>query len=263
VEFLADLTDMYDSHEDWTYETKNSGTDHIIGVCFNILGATAPDWLPTIFPAEAVGGGFTSRIIFVVEDGKGKTVADPNEVPVDELLEEALTKDLEKIMLMAGEMIFDPDALTCYKDWYSREDEKMRKGIQDLADPRLGGYNSRRATHVKKIAMAISSSRSSDLIVTHEDLTRALTIMETTEKKMPRVFTGLGKARFAEATEDVLYLMMKERTVTRSSILSRYYTKIDTFVLDAVEKLLSEMGAIRVERTPGLGDKIYTYIGED
>lgn len=115
---------------------------------------------------------------------------------------------------------------------------------------------------MKKIAMAISAARSNDLIITEEDFNRALKLMTTTEKKMPRVFTGLGKARFAEATEDIMYLMAKEKRVTRSSILRRHYTKIDTFVMDAVEKVLEEMKVIRIERTEGLSDKVYIYIDE-
>ena len=50
VKFLADLTDWYDSVDKWTYETKGAGTDEIKGVCFNLLGATAPDWLQSILP---------------------------------------------------------------------------------------------------------------------------------------------------------------------------------------------------------------------
>ena len=45
IAFLSNLTNWYDSSDDWTYETKGAGTDHIQGVCFNLLGATAPDWL--------------------------------------------------------------------------------------------------------------------------------------------------------------------------------------------------------------------------
>lgn len=263
VDFLAELTDMYDSADEWRYETKHFGKDVITGVCLNLLGATAPDWLPSILPAEAVGGGFTSRVIFVVEDQKGQTVADPNKYKADLKLRESLVYDLEQIMLMAGEMIFDDRAHQAYIDWYEASEVRLRNGTQDLIDPRLGGYNSRRATHLKKLSMAISASRSNDLIITHEDISRAMTILQATEKKMPRVFTGLGKARFAEATEELLYLIAKEGRVSRSSILRRFYTKIDTFVLDSVEQVLEGMKAIRIERTKGLGDKIYIYIGGD
>lgn len=262
VEFLAELTNWYDSRDEWTYETKWSGVDKITGMCVNILAGTAPDWLPSILPAEAVGGGFTSRIVFVVEDSKSKTVEDPNAFRDDLKIRDNLMYDLEQIMLMTGEMRFDEDALETYKVWYRGEDEKFKRGIQELVDPRLAGYNSRRATHVKKICMAVSAARGSDMLITKVDFQRALKLMQDTEKKMPRVFTGLGKARFSEATEDILYLLSKERVVKRSAILRRFYTKIDTFVMDSVEKMLEEMGVIKIARTPGLSDKIYTYIGD-
>lgn len=66
VRFMADLTDWYDCADEWKYETKHQGYDHIQGVCFNLLGATAPDWFTTMLPKAAIGGGFTARIIFVV-----------------------------------------------------------------------------------------------------------------------------------------------------------------------------------------------------
>jgi len=72
IKFLANLTDWYDSKDSWSYETVGRGRDSLQGLCFNLLGATAPDWLQSMLPQEAVGGGFTSRIIFVVEDKKEK-----------------------------------------------------------------------------------------------------------------------------------------------------------------------------------------------
>jgi len=261
VEFLAELTDWYDSLDEWTYETKWSGVDRIIGMCFNLLGGTAPDWLPSILPAEAVGGGFTSRIIFVVEEAKGKTVTNPNKYKEDLKLRDDLAYDLEQILLLSGEMKFTDEALAVYEKWYGEEDERLNLGTQDIVDPRLAGYNSRRATHVKKISMAISASRSNDLVITLEDFDRALTLMTTTEKKMPRVFTGLSRGRFAEAIEDVLYILASRRVITRSQILRENYLKIDTFVMDAVETMLEEMQVIKIDRTKGLGDKIYTYTG--
>jgi hypothetical protein len=59
ISFLSNLTDWYDSKDKWTYETKGAGTDQLQGLCFNLLGATAPDWLQSMLPQEAVGGGFS------------------------------------------------------------------------------------------------------------------------------------------------------------------------------------------------------------
>src|SRR5215510_75565 len=45
ISYLASLTDWYDSKDDWEYETIGRGKDSIKGVCLNLLGGTAPDWI--------------------------------------------------------------------------------------------------------------------------------------------------------------------------------------------------------------------------
>jgi hypothetical protein len=119
IKFLADLCNWYDCPPDWVYDTKNEGTDVLEGVCFNLIGATAPDWLPSILPKEAVGGGFTSRVVWIVEEDKGKTVPEPT---VDEKLQEVLEKDLERIFLMTGEFKFNEEARKHYVSWYIEQD---------------------------------------------------------------------------------------------------------------------------------------------
>lgn len=262
IDLLAMLTDWYDSLDEWRYETKWSGIFKINNMCFNLLGGTAPDWLPSILPLEAVGGGFTSRCIFVVEFDKLKTVAD--EPPVNEKLQDDLINDLESMMNMSGEMIWaGHEVANAFSDWYVREDKKLRAGTQYLIDPRFGGYNSRRATHLKKVCIALSASRGDDLIITMGDLKRGIKLLQITERKMSRVFTGLGKARFSEATEKILHVLMREHEVSRSELLRRYYRDIDTYTLDAVEEVLKQMKVMKVRPSQGLGDTIYIYVGDE
>ncbi|KKK81045.1 hypothetical protein LCGC14_2817420, partial [marine sediment metagenome] len=191
IKFLADLTDWYDSRDVWTYETKHQGTDRLMGVCLNLLGATAPDWLPSILPQEAVGGGWTSRTIFVVEEYKGKVVADPNIIGIDEKLKENLAADLEQIHLLTGQIVFSDKALACYIEWYKRQEAGIKKGIFPVPDPRFAGYTARRATHIKKVCMTVSASRGDDMIITISDFNRSLKILEMTEAKQSFTFDGL------------------------------------------------------------------------
>lgn len=262
IGMLSDLTNWYDSREEWTYETKTQGTDRVMGMCFNLLGGTAPDWLPSMLPQEAVGGGFTSRVIFVVEEHKRKVVPDPTLTKDDLDRREALLHDLEAIALVAGEMRFDPAGYQAYTEWYIREEKKLKNGGPSIADPRFMGYNARRATHVKKVAMAMSASRSSDRLVTLGDFERARLLLETVEKKMPRVFTGIGRARFAQATETVLSYLQAHRHVERSRILRQFYRDIDAYTLEQVEKVLVQMNMVRVIRGKE-GEWHYEYTGPE
>lgn len=260
IGMLSDLTNWYDSRDEWTYETKNSGTDRVMGMCFNMLGGTAPDWLPSMLPQEAVGGGFTSRCIFVVEEHKRKVVSNPNLSGDEVALRDALLHDLEAINLLAGEVRFSAAAQQRYEEWYKEEEAKYAAGKAALMDPRFAGYSARRATHIKKIAMAVMASRGDDLIISENDFARARGLLEAVERKMPRVFIGLGKARFAEATETVLLFVQSRREVSRAEVLRRYYRDVDAYTLDQVEVILSQMGMVQVLRN-GTGERLYKYSG--
>ena len=259
---LADLTDIYDSDDTWAYLTKNGEKtkDPITGPCLTILGGTAPDWIPTILPQEAVGGGWTSRVIFVVEEGKGQVVADPNQVPKNKNLEDRLMKDLEKINLLVGEYSFSKEALEAYKDWYIDQEDKLKLGTFHIQDPRFGGYVARRATHMKKIGMALSASRNDSLIVDLKDFQKAKQIIEDTEAKMMKIFSGIGKSDIAEAMNAVLSIVSLRKRIKRSEIMRILYGDIDSWMMEQVQSALVKMKLIEVIILNEENDVIYRYI---
>jgi len=254
VKFLADLTDWYNSKDFWTYRTKGSGTDEIQGICFNMLGATAPDWLISILPQEAIGGGFTSRIIFIVEENKRAIVAAPF-IP-DAKLKSALLSDLEKIHIMAGEMKMDDEALELYMNWYIKESEKPA-----LKDSRFAGYNERRATHLRKLSMICAASKRNARVIVLKDVERAMTILESAEQRMEKVFKGLGRSRYSELTMLVFEYIVREKEVNRSQILRQFYLDVDDYTCDIVTKTLLAMRVIEIETLYANGDIRYKAVG--
>jgi len=187
---LAYLTNWYDSQDDWDRSTKHQGNDDIIGMCFNLLAATAPDWLTSILTQESIGGGFTSRCIFVCEPGKRKTVTNPNLNMPNPRDREKLINDLTIIGEIIGSYLFSNEALEYYETWYRGCDKLVeRNGI--TIGQEFSGYWSRRQTHVKKISMALSASHSSARVIELDDLLRAIKMMETAEKNMSKVFGGV------------------------------------------------------------------------
>lgn len=258
---LSYLTDWFDSPREWSRKTKHQGQAEVQGMYFNLLAATAPDWIPYIFPREAVGGGFTSRCIFVVEDRKGKTIPDPNATPPDMVLRDKLRYDLEKITLMSGQFTFEKDALESYKDWYIAQDKKIDAGELASYDPALLGYLSRKATQVKKISMCLAASQSSDLKIKKSHFDRALQLLELMEQRFARVFSGVGKSRYAEEVEQILDFIRRRRKVSRGDVLKAFYRNIDGTALEAIEKVLFEMKMIKIERNTAKQETTYTYVG--
>ena len=257
VKYLANLTDWYDSKAHWEYETIGRGKDSLEGLCFNLLGATAPDWIQSMLPQEAIGGGFTSRIIFIVEEQKGKTVPKHQLTPTELALGDSLQRDLERISQLKGPFEFTPSGETSYCDWYAEQDRRIARGDMPVADRRFAAYCERRATHVRKMMMLCSASRGDSLEISHEDFDRAISMLERAELKMGMTFGGLGKARNSDITEQVMRYIQAVGVTTRSAVMSRFYRDIDQDGLRNIEATLEQMHFIEITLIPKSNDKKY------
>lgn len=262
IAYLSNLTDWYDSKDDWEYETVGRGKDTLQGLCLNLLGATAPDWIQSMIPQEALGGGFTSRIIFIVEDKKRKIV--PEYLPTEEeiLMREALQRDLERISQLAGEFKFTPAGRKKYIDWYIEQDTMLSDGKPAINDTRFGGYCERRATHLQKLMLICSASRGDSRELDSQDFDKALALLSSAEINMPRTFGGLGKSRNSDSVETVKDFIQTMKITTRSMLLKKFYRDIDPILLGSIEETLKQTQMIKVKLDPDNADKVYTWIGD-
>jgi len=108
-------------------------------------------------------------------------------------------------------------------------------------DPRFNGYIQRRPAHLIKISMTMSASRGDDLVLREMDLSRAIEVLETVEKKMPRVFSGLGKSDIADLIPRVIgWLGAKEgkRETTIAELMREFYHDADVWTMERVLKSL-------------------------
>ncbi len=261
IKYLANLTDWYDSKDDWEYETIGRGKDKLQGLCLNLLGATAPDWLQSMIPPEAVGGGFTSRVIFIVEERKRKTVPEHTVTEAELELREKLIRDLERVSKLAGPIKLSPAAKSAYVEWYLEQDANLQEGRAVIDDPRFSGYCERRTTHIRKLMLLSCVSRGDDLEVTKDDFDRALTLLLNAEIKMPKTFGGLGRARNSDIQEQIKQYIKDLGVTTRKVLLAKFYRDLSGGDLETFEKTFQQMGVVRTELSPGTGDKVYYWIG--
>jgi hypothetical protein len=263
IAYLSNLTDWYDSKDDWEYETVGRGKDTLQGLCLNLMGGTAPDWIQSMIPQEALGGGFTSRIIFIVEEVKRKIIPKYVVTPEEERLKELLQRDIERISQLAGEITFTPEAEQLYIDWYIEQDTALSAGKPVITDPRFAGYCERRATHIQKLMILCSASRGDDLKISGDDFRRALHLLTEVEKNMPKTFGGLGKSKMSDQSDAVINFIKKVGITTRKILLQKFYRDIDPMTLANVEALMQQMGVVKIKLLPDSGDKQYTWIGDD
>lgn len=179
--------------------TKGSGNDTIVNPWINLIACTTPAWIAGNFPEYMIGGGFTSRCIFVYADAKAKYVAYPGRhVPKDMAdIATRLIEDLGHISMMSGEYLLTPEALDWGEKWYSAH--YSTKNIE-LDDDRFGGYLARKQTHIHKLAMILAAAESDRLVLTAEHLSLANTMVTDLEPDMKFVFSKIGK------TEESLFV---------------------------------------------------------
>lgn len=179
--------------------TKGSGTDLVVNPWINLIACTTPAWIAGNFPEYMIGGGFTSRCVFVYAEKKAKYVAYPGMHVPKNLAQQAqmLIEDLIEISNMAGEYQLTPDAYKWGEAWYTKH--YSEKNL-DLDDDRFGGYLARKQTHIHKLAMILAAAEGPRLIITAEHLATANTMVSDLEPDMQFVFSKIGK------TEDSLYI---------------------------------------------------------
>ncbi len=253
-ELIAALCDWYDCHERWTYETIKRDKEEVIGVWVNILAGTTPDNIQSSLPMEAIGGGLTSRIIFVNEEKRGKLVIFPAATSQEHQLQQELVHDLELISLMSGCFHYTEDAMRYYADWCCEQDRNP-----PFQDRKFDGYCGRRRNHLISLAMVCSASRGNSLVLSADDFERAATMLAEVEIKMGTVFRGIGRSDVSSLINDAIVFLQNSATpdVPMFQFARRFEGDVDKFTMDRVLTTLESMNYIKVVRKPGLDSVIH------
>ena len=188
----------------WSKVTKTQGSEIIENAWVNVLACTTPDWIAGNFPDYMIGGGFTSRCVFVYADRKRKLVAYPKYSAGEELsdLRIKLVQDLGHIAnVLAGEYHLSPDARRFGESWY---EEHYRNPPAGLVGERFAGYIARKQTHIHKLAMVLAAAERDELLIEKHHLVAACGMVDSLELDMPKVFNRIGVSTDQKATKALI-----------------------------------------------------------
>ena len=187
------LIELWDGKKTYEKITKMSGNDTIEAPWINLQAGTTPHWVADNMPQAMIGGGLSSRCIFVYGDTKDKYCAYVDEFvgKEDASLRLKLIQDLEHIAMLCGKFTIDERARAWGRQWY---ETFWKNASARMDDQMLEGYAARKQTHMHKVAMVLSASRSDSLIITEYDLQLANQMLEDLEADMHRVFSRIGRS---------------------------------------------------------------------
>lgn len=211
-QMVTNLITLYDGRKLFEKITKGSGNDVVQNAWFNLIACTTPSWIQENIPEGMIGGGLSSRIVYVYAETKERFVPWPADVVPPDAAETArrLISDLERISLLSGPFIVTPAA----KEWNDKWYRKHYNGGSNLSDERFGGYVSRKQTHICKLAMVISASQRDDLTIGLEDIVTAYDMVTDLEADMPRVFALVGKTPEGRQSDRFIEFIRRRQIVS-------------------------------------------------
>jgi hypothetical protein len=256
VDILVDLWDGQVGK--FEKETKASGNDKIENPWINIIACTTPAWISGNFPEYMIGGGFTSRCIFVFSEEKRQLIAYPAQhVPPDFKQKRAdLIHDLEIISNLIGEYIIHPDAIAWGEEWYANH---WKNKPPHLDNGQFGGYLARKQTHIHKLSIIIAASKRDELTILRDDLIFSEKMVTALEHDMPKVFSQIGQNEVTRGMAELVTIVQRYGTVNETTLYKELFRIMG---YDEFSKALSSASrANRVSITQTGPDRIITFIG--
>ena len=253
-ELIAALCEWYDCHNRWTYETIARKKEEVVGVWVNLFAGTTPDAIQASLPIESIGGGLTSRIIFVVEERRAKLVIVPTITERQLQLQQQLVYDLEAINRLSGVMQYTDGYLKTYTDWCIFADQH-----RPFHDKKFDGYCGRRRKHLITLSMVCCASRGDEMIMTSEDIDRAIFLLAEVEVKMGKVFKGMGRSAISDLLSDAVTFIANSQTpdIPLFQFAKYFEGDMDKMEMERVLVTLEAQQTIKIMKVPGVGTVLH------
>lgn len=247
---IPTLTDLYDSPKKWTYHTRTRGLEIIENVSVCMLAASTMDWLKTSIPIDAVGGGFTSRVIFVYQEKPRRAILFPRRAENFAKLQADLVHDLDHIRSQRGQMDLSPEAMEFAEVWYKEEINKNH-------DARLEGYFGRKHDTMFKLAMVLAMAESDERWVQQHHVATALEMLYKNEPSLMNIISAVTSNEVGEKSDKMLVMIRKAGQITHSDLIRQCWRMGNSLELAEHVKTLIEAGEITQQIEGASGKRVY------
>lgn len=232
---LPFLCEAWDRGE-YEYDTKNSGSSFIKGMCTSLVGACVPEYIRKLNKdaTAAINSGFTARTLFIYAESTSKRLPWPKSI--DDVNGRAtldkLANDLEHISTLKGEF-----TVTQVARWkFEKAFDILQTDDQD--SDVVAYFKSRMHVHILKVAMTLSAAERDDLVIDEIIMINSITLVKSVLDSLDRAFRGVGDSDLADATARVQFFLEKRLVASKGDILKQLHKSISPETLDRILQLL-------------------------
>lgn len=211
----------------------------------NLLAATTPSVLSSVFPGASWNQGLPSRFLMCYSN---KAVRRPlwlsggqrNQLDIEY---QHLCADLVTIGKLLGEMSFTEGAQRAIDSW---EDGGC---APKPTHPQLLDYNARRLAHLLKLSMVLSASRDDSRLVTQLDIEGAMELLFELEATLPILFDVMNLSGDEKLMQELHLAMLrickKGQAVSEAKVVQYLSKRTPNYNVENVIKLAVMSGLIR------------------
>lgn len=250
TKMLVLLTDLYDCKiRPYRYRTKGAGTNVIASAFLTLEAGTTPESLASSLPPTAIGGGLTTRILFIWADGKEKKVDVPEISAEIKELKKHLIHDLTVMSRIVGAYTYNKESRKWWKNFYNNYEELSPERL--CKDPTFRGWYSRKPTLMLKVGMLLAAAKSNTLTIGILELEEALARIESVEEVMHKAFLAVGRSEITPDVALVMTIVQREKVISEKQLMSLVWRDIDNLKFDNVINTTIRAGNIKREfRSP-------------
>jgi len=234
------MIELWDCPDKYEYRTRNRPVEEIHHGHLSLLGGTTVHSLKDAIPIQAMGDGFTSRILFIYVDETPIPVPRPTQKPEFAKVEEELVQHLQSISSIGGEVKLSKDAIKLFDAEYRRF-----WNSKFFDDPQFQAYASRRDKHLLKVAMCLmAADRKPDdpLVIKQFDLEGAIVLLSDLEEHIGHIFDRIAMTETGSMTERVFSAIntSPNKLISRADILKKFSHKLSAQDLTKIIETLCQ-----------------------
>lgn len=208
------LLRLLECPDELTVKTIGRGETTLTNVAVSALVCTTIESLQTSVPADAFGGGFMSRFLYVVQENTDRCFPRPD--PLDKDIKKNLIVRLGRMRNIKAPVPMTPGAMQWYDDWYRARSTSI------APEKQFAGYWERKPDHILRVAMSMVVSYERPVLeMTETDLKQAGRILGWLEEWLPSTFDQLTTNSTGEDQVRILRILRQAGGSMEHSALLR------------------------------------------
>jgi hypothetical protein len=251
------LTDLWDgTQRTWTKGTITRGKNELETPVLHYFAATTPTWFKTQITPAMLEGGFISRHLIGILDGKRHYCAYPglDQIQKNQKLEENLISHLEMVSELKGLFVMSPEFRAEGERWYiSTQKNRYQSNTDDPLHALRAGVMVRDQAQMHKLAMLHSLACGDDLVLKRRDFEFGLDLVTRLYNGVLELLHQTEGPPEYQQTHDILQFMTNYPLgVSEDRLLTAMRPKMQTRDMDAaIESLLRSKDVTVIETAFG------------